>query len=395
MGHRGTNMESTDFHCYKCRNYDWASRIDRVRSLFPVLLYKLADGNFSRLSLASWSLFVSVPYGKSPQLAAISSTFLSLVFAILALVLSPRASNRLQMIFTLLFPSSFFVFATSAIAGFEDAETPTSFTRPDPERGGRIWALFLIAIINTLLYPCLAVLWERSRYGAKNPTQNKGWLPWRRTKGEGQLAISEGNAIEIRNLNKTFEGPGFWPFKLAKKVTAIEDLSLTIPRHGIFVLLGANGAGKSTVLSILGGLLGRAGGNVAFENNRGSHRGASGSIGIVPQKNVLWDEITCLQTLRVWSAIKRRGTRTEETNEDLIQLLKDCGLESKVHELAGGLSGGQKRKLQLAIGMVGDSESMFTSRGPCACADTSSQYYSSMKLRAEWTRYRDVLFGEP
>ena len=206
------------------------------------------------------------------------------------------------------------------------------------------------------------------------------------------MAVSEGNAIEIRNMNKNFEGPGFWPFKRAKKLTAIEDLSLTIPRHGIFVLLGANGAGKSTALSILGGLLGRDGGSVAFENNRGSDRATPGSIGIVPQKNVLWDEMTCLQTLRVWSAVKRRGTR-RETNGDLTQLLKDCGLESKVHELAGSLSGGQKRKLQLAIGMVGDSESTFISQMRTSCSDSHLQYYSSMKLRAEWTHYRDVLSG--
>ena len=357
MGHRGANMESTDLHCYKCRNYDWTSPVDRV---WPVLLSNVADGHFSRLSLASWSFFVSVPYGKSPQLAAISTTFLSILFVILALVLSPHASNGLQMVFTLIFPPSFFVFVVSAIAGFELAEIPTSFTRPDPERGGRIGTLFLIAIIDIFLYPCLAVWWERSRYGAKNPKEAKSWFPWRRANDDEQPTFTEGNAIEVRNLNKTFERPGFWPFKPARKMTAIEDLSLSIPRHGIFVLLGANGAGKSTALSILGGLLGREGGSVKFENNRSSDRAAPGSIGIVPQKNVLWDEMTCLQTLRVWSAVKRRGTRNGTTDDDLIQLLKDCGLESKVRELAGSLSGGQKRKLQLAIGMVGDSESTFT-----------------------------------
>jgi len=55
------------------------------------------------------------------------------------------------------------------------------------------------------------------------------------------------------------------------------------------------------------------------------------------------------------------GSISSSLSLDMIQLLKDCGLESKVHELAGGLSGGQKRKLRLAIGVVGDSKSMFTS----------------------------------
>lgn len=391
MGHRGTSMESTDLHWYKRRNHDWTSPGDRV---WPALLSNVADRHFFRLSLASWSFFVSVPYGKSPQLAAISTTFLSLLFAILALVLSPHASNGLQMVFTLIFPPSFFVFVVSAIVGFEVTETRTSFTQPDPERGGRIGTLFLIAIIDIFLYPCLAVWWERSRYGAKNPKQAKSWFPWRRAKDDDQLTVSEGNAIEVRNLSKTFERPGFWPFKPARQVTAIEDLSLSIPRHGIFVLLGANGAGKSTVLSILGGLLGRNGGSVMFENNKRRERAAPGSIGIVPQKNVLWDEMTCLQTLRAWSAVKRRGTGNGETEDNLIQLLKDCGLESKVRELAGSLSGGQKRKLQLAIGMVGDSESTLTTRVPYPCPDSHLQYYLSMKLRVGWIRYQDVLFGE-
>ena len=101
----------------------------------------------------------------------------------------------------------------------------TSFSRPDLERSGRIGALFAIAIINIFLYPCLAVLWERSRYRAKNPERGRSWFPWRRTPNDDQVAVSEGNAIELRNLNKTFEGPGFWPFKRAKKLTVGEDPS--------------------------------------------------------------------------------------------------------------------------------------------------------------------------
>jgi ABC-type Na+ transport system ATPase subunit NatA len=74
---------------------------------------------------------------------------------------------------------------------------------------------------------------------------------------------------------------------------------------------------------------------------------------IVPQKNVLFPELTCYQTLRVWSAVKGDGTQ----NEDIVQLLKDCDLGSKIHSNANTLSGGQKRKLQLAIGLIGGSKS--------------------------------------
>lgn len=111
-------------------------------------------------------------------------------------------------------------------------------------------------------------------------------------------------------------------------------------------------AGKSTILSILGGLTGLTSGTVVFEG--GTLRPPPGTIGIVPQKNVLFPELTCYQTLRVWRAIK--WSESSQTSEDLVQLLRDCDLGSKVHLNAGTLSGGQKRKLQLAIGLVGGSK---------------------------------------
>lgn len=71
---------------------------------------------------------------------------------------------------------------------------------------------------------------------------------------------------------------------------------------GIFVLLGSNGAGKSTTLSVLAGLTGRTSGSVRFstEDGAGTDSPPRGTLGIVPQKNVLFPELTCHQTLKVW-----------------------------------------------------------------------------------------------
>lgn len=80
-------------------------------------------------------------------------------------------------------------------------------------------------------------------------------------------------------------------------------------------------------------------------------------MGIVPQKNVLFPELTCLQTLQLWRAVK--WSNQSDKNEDLEQLLKDCDLGAKIHANANTLSGGQKRKLQLAIGLLGGSNSTF------------------------------------
>ena len=100
--------------------------------------------------------------------------------------------------------------------------------------------------------------------------------------------------------------------------------------------------------------MGRTRGTVLFEG--GVERPPRGSIGLVPQKNVLFSELTCYQTLRLWKTIKPRVASTAG-EEDVIRLLEDCDLGDKVHFNAGSLSGGQKRKLQLAIGLVGGSKS--------------------------------------
>ncbi|EEB89841.1 hypothetical protein MPER_12022, partial [Moniliophthora perniciosa FA553] len=161
----------------------------------------------------------------------------------------------------------------------------------------------------------------------------------RRLTGDEVNTLPPDVAISIRNLEKTFSTSVFRPKK--GLVTAVSDLSLDIPKHGIFVLLGSNGAGKSTTLSILAGLTARTRGSVQFENENAppTDTPLRGSMGI---------------TLRVWSAVK--WSKNSNEKEDLEQLLRDCDLGAKIHHNADTLSGGQKRKLQLAIGLVGGSK---------------------------------------
>ncbi|CDO76478.1 hypothetical protein BN946_scf184615.g4 [Trametes cinnabarina] len=325
----------------------WHFRVFTATNVGLVIVIHLLLG----LTLASWSFFVAAPFGKSPQLAAVSSTFLAIVFAILALVFS-RASTGAAFIFTIIFPPGFYIFAIRAICGFEAHQIHTSATQPDPDNGLRLLPLIIAAIINVFLWPWLAVLWERRLYDPRNPSTRSWWSRLVRRKGSAvenaMPTIRPGIAISIRNLGKDFKASWFKGEKSV--VTAVTDLSLEIPKYGIYVLLGSNGAGKSTTMSILAGLLGRTRGSVIFEGN--VERPPRGTIGIVPQKNVLFPELTCYQTLKVWRAVKR----AEAGDDDIIQLLKDCDLGHKIHYNANALSGGQKRKLQLAIGLIGGSK---------------------------------------
>ncbi|TFK91173.1 P-loop containing nucleoside triphosphate hydrolase protein [Polyporus arcularius HHB13444] len=323
----------------------WHFRIFTATNVGLVIVIHLLLG----LTLASWSFFVATPFGKSPQLAAVAATFLAIVFAILALVFS-RASTGAAFVFTIIFPPGFYIFAIRAVCGFEVHQIATDVLKPDPDNALRLLPLIIAAIIDVFLWPWLAVLWESRLYDARNPSTRSWWSRLRRrpVAEDGAPTIGPDIAISIRNLGKDFRSSFFKGDK--DVVTAVSDLSLEIPKFGIYVLLGSNGAGKSTTMSILAGLLGRTRGTVTFEG--GVERPPRGTIGIVPQKNVLFPELTCYQTLRVWKAVKR----ADVGSDDIEQLLRDCDLEKKIHYNADALSGGQKRKLQLAIGLIGGSK---------------------------------------
>lgn len=102
-------------------------------------------------SLASWSFFVAAPFGRSPQLAAVISTFLAILFAILALVFS-HASTLAATIFTLIFPPGYYIFAVRAMCGYENNLMPTNLLNPDPDDHLTLLPI-MIACIVSLSHP--------------------------------------------------------------------------------------------------------------------------------------------------------------------------------------------------------------------------------------------------
>lgn len=101
------------------------------------------------------------------------------------------------------------------------------------------------------LWPYIAVVWERHLYDARSPSSSGSaapkrpfWAFWRKTTpGDGAaLTMPENTAISVRGLTKVFKTSGRFTFgKKTQEVTAVKDLSLDVPKTGIFVLLGSNG----------------------------------------------------------------------------------------------------------------------------------------------------------
>ena len=151
--------------------------------------------------------------------------------------------------------------------------------------------------------------------------------------------------ISIKNLNKTF-----------KEVKAVNNLSFKVKKGEFFAFLGINGAGKSTTISIMCGELTRDSGEVYIDGKNIDEQMESIKVkmGVVYQKNVLDDPLTVKDNLKFRGALYgRHGKEFEEKYEKLASLLDFADLSSRTY---GKLSGGQKRRVDIARALIHDPE---------------------------------------
>jgi len=228
----------------------WKFRIFTGTSVGIILLVHL----LFPISLASWTLCHAAPFGRSPQLSAITAVLVAFISAVLPLVFK-KSGNGLAFFFTMLGPPGFYVFAIRAICGFENHQIPTSVIKPDPDHGLRLIVLVVAAIVrhlhppfhgrtdtgysqvNIFFYPTIAILTERSLYDPPNPL-GRTWFGKKKPNPTEGLTMPPDTAISVQSLGKDFKAP---LFSGKKPVIAVADLSLDVPKNGIFVLLGSNG----------------------------------------------------------------------------------------------------------------------------------------------------------
>jgi ATP-binding cassette, subfamily A (ABC1), member 3 len=163
-----------------------------------------------------------------------------------------------------------------------------------------------------------------------------------------------GRGVTVRGLRKEFAVPG------GTKV-AVDNVDLDIFEGQIFVLLGHNGAGKTTTISMLTGVIGRSAGTcemygVDIANGMSELRQDVG-LGVCPQHDVLWADLTVEEHLLFFAGLK--GLSASQADTAARTVIREVGLTEKVRTLSKDLSGGMKRKLSVAIALVGDSKVVF------------------------------------
>ncbi|KAJ1022457.1 hypothetical protein NDA16_003446 [Ustilago loliicola] len=298
------------------------------------------------LAMASWSLFVATFFTRA-NVSSIITTAIAILFAIVALI-TKHIGEGGGIVIGFLFPSASFVYEFIAISAYEHEGLAADVTASHDgiNRGPSILGQIIVQVIGIFLFPALTILLERKLFFAEPFFQ---WLFRRQPSSSStsaqfieKAASAATPALRINNLVK----------KYSKKESslAVDGLDLEVPRGSITCLLGSNGSGKSITIGIVGGTIRKTSGEVYID---GFERGAAppGLLGVCPQKDVLFNQLTCLQHVNLFRAIKhRRGTK-----DDPVDLLAQCELSHKLKSKPTQLSGGQKRRLQTAAALVGQS----------------------------------------
>jgi ABC-2 type transport system ATP-binding protein len=174
------------------------------------------------------------------------------------------------------------------------------------------------------------------------------------------------SAISVRGLRKAYGA-----------VEAVRGIDFEIEEGEVFGLLGPNGAGKTTTVEILEGYRRRTAGEVTVLGHDPERPGPAfrERIGVVLQQSQLWQNITVRETHTMFAGYYERA-------RDVDEVIELVGLSEKRDARVKTLSGGQKRRLDLGVALVGDPDLIFL--------DEPTTGFDPAARRAAWEMIRSL-----
>jgi ABC-2 type transport system ATP-binding protein len=147
--------------------------------------------------------------------------------------------------------------------------------------------------------------------------------------------------IEVQQLRKTYG-----------ELTAVHDISFTAHPGEIFGLLGPNGAGKTTTIGCISGLLTPTSGSVRILGHDVVREGPAARrvLGVVPQEISLYEDLSAIENLNYWGGVQ--GLRNPVLRQRIQEVLEVTGLLDRAREPVKQFSGGMRRRLNFACGIV-------------------------------------------
>ncbi|CAH0549211.1 unnamed protein product [Brassicogethes aeneus] len=237
---------------------------------------------------------------------------------------------------------------------------------PTPGENLTLLLMIVMLLVDSLLYFLIAMYFEAifpGEYGLAQPFYfpftSSYWFGQPRNTGTANHEPSNATqdeffekppddlkaGIEIQNLRKVY-----------KSNVAVENLSLDMYQNQITVLLGHNGAGKTTTISMLTGMIPSTSGTAIINGYdiRTQTKRVRDSLGLCPQHDILFDELTVADHIYFYSRLK--GMRKKDITNEIDRYVSMLEFQDKKNAKSKTLSGGMKRKLSVAIAFCGNSK---------------------------------------
>jgi ATP-binding cassette subfamily A (ABC1) protein 3 len=336
------------------------------------------------LSVITLSGVVSSFFSKS-RIAALVAPVLFFIFSIPSFALPANTPAGTLIIISLLSPTAFangmkVLVDQEITGGATGANVNTSFN------GYPMSVVYFMLTLDTVLYllltlyldavlpsewgtrssPCFCCTVCCKKDSAAEGVNNDGRDPNGVYEDEPRDVTP---SVQLRGVRKMFTLPS------GEKMTAVNDLTFNMYENQVFALLGHNGAGKTTAMNLMTGMLEMDGGDCRFHGHSVRHdlNRVRQEIGYCPQHNILWNELTCREHLRFFAKLKGLNSNVHE--EAIEAMLKAVDLEAKGDKYPHELSGGQKRKLSVGIAFVGGSKVVFLDE-PTAGMDVAARRHT-------------------
>lgn len=160
---------------------------------------------------------------------------------------------------------------------------------------------------------------------------------------------------------------------------ALRGVSLAAAPGEVVAVIGPNGAGKTTLLSIIGGIQ---------KPDDGTLNLPSGEIGWVPQQAALYGKLTVAENLRLFARLER----CTDVDDAVQRMLRQTGLEDRADDQVGTLSGGNRQRVNIAIGLLAEPAALLLDE-PSAALDPRQRERLWQFIRALAEAGTTVLFS--
>lgn len=299
-------------------------------------------------------------------------------------------ANILSYIFRLIplfcFSNGFSIIINKSIIFFSENPSATVFKEIDVLSIDYIGKDILYMIITSVLYLFVLFIYEllKNQFSFnkfKENTPNLTGIDDEQVKKEIEKAnekekenvyLKDDNAysIKVQNLEKTYSSC------FEKENHAIKNVSFCLNYGDCFALLGVNGAGKSSLFKCLTNEILPEKGRI-FINGRSissDFENIRNQIGYCPQVDAIFEELTVKENLEFYASVK--GVSSDKTIKEniIMSLISELRLSEFTNKQSGRLSGGNKRKLSVAIAMIGNPQIILLDE-PSAGMDPEARRY--------------------